>query len=287
MIRRFCVSHTKPLLPEGWYDDCIALGDFQPDSVFHVSHLDQFWHDARPLAYGAAGSYVLPIAIERFAGDAELIEVSTFRKRTLPSPQGIESRIYPTMRELSLENFEKEAELSVFGPSPGIDFLVAQPLHVKKTILGNYAAVHHRRDILDYASLAVEMGVLDSNSASEFLAAEHFIPTGVELGIYPKTWLIDALSKLELVGRQFLNQYGTRVKDYNRFQIRAVGFLGERLGSFLLIRHLMDTYSNNIPSEVFGYMTTIVEGNSSYSAGLADQPRNSSSWHRPKHRGSE
>lgn len=229
----------------------------------------------------------MPVAIERFCSGADLIEISTYRKRTLPSPQGIESQIYPTMRELSLENFEKEAELSAFGPSPGLEFLVAQPLHVKKTIIGNYAAVHHRRDIIDYASLAVEVGVLDSNSAAEFLAAEHFIPTGVELGIYPKAWLIDALSKIELVGRQFLNRYGTRVKDYNRFQIRAVGFLGERLGSHLLIRHLTETYSNDIPADIFGYMTTIVEGNSRYSAGLADRQRNWSSWRRPKHGGSE
>lgn len=272
MIHRYCISHEQPLLPHSWYDTCIALGDFQPDSASHVRQLDQFWHEARPIAYGAAGSHVLPIAIERSSSGAELIEVCSYRKRILPSPEGIESRIYPTMRELTLQDFGKEAELAVFLPRADHGFLVAQPLRLRKPVVDHYAAIHHRRDILDYTSLAVEMGVLDSDSASEFLAARYFIPGGVELGIFPTEWLVQVLSGIEVVGRQFLIRHGDRVKKYNSFQIRAVGFLAERLGSFFLVRHLTERYSNNIPAEIFGYMTTIVEDNSNYSAGLADQP---------------
>ncbi|OBG17987.1 hypothetical protein A5765_05175 [Mycolicibacterium celeriflavum] len=284
MIDRYCISHKRPLLPAGWYDHCIALGDFQPDSVFHVSHLDQFWHEARPIAYGAAGTYVLPIAIQRFSGDADFIEVSNYRKRILPSREGVEAYKYPTLRELDVESFGKTAELSIFIPKPEHEFLIAQPLHVKKSIFGHYKAVHHRRDILDYTSLAVEMGVLDSKSASEFLAAKHFIPGGVELGIYPKAWLVRALSSIELLGREFLNRHGNRLKYYNAFQIRAVGFLSERLGSFILIRHLVEKYSNNIPAEIFGHMTVIVEGDSRYSAGLTDRPKKRWDSHNRKDR---
>ena len=214
----------------------------------------------------------MPIAIERFSNGAKLIEISNYRKRILPFSVGIESHY--DMRELSLENFEKEAELSVFIPRADLEFLVAQPVYFENSIIGQYAACHHRRDILDYTSLAVELGVLDSNSASKFLAAKHFIPGGVELGIFPKSWLIHTLSGIELVGRQFLYRYGNRLKKYDSYQIRAVGFLSERLGSFLLIRHLMGKYSNNIPGDIFGYMTIIAEDDSSYFAGLADRPRN-------------
>jgi hypothetical protein len=272
MIHRFCISHKKPLLPESWYDDCISLGDFQSDSVFHVRQLDRFWHEARPIAYGAAGTYVLPIAIERLSSAAELIEISSYRKRIFPSPEGIATKI--RMRELSLGNLGKEAELSVSMPRADLEFLVPQPLYFENSIIGQYTLYHHRRDILDYTSLAIEMGVLDSNSASEFLAAKHFIPGGVEFGIYPKSWLIHALSRIELVSRQFIYRYGDRLRKYDMYQIRAVGFLSERLGSFLLVRHLMEKYSNSIPADIFGYGTVIVEGNSSYSEGLADRPRN-------------
>jgi len=226
----------------------------------------------------------LPIAIERFAGDAKFIEISAYRKRILPSPEGIESPSYPTMRELSFEDFENETELSVFVPRTDLEFLVAEPLYFENSIIGQYAAGHYRRDIRDYTSLAIEMGVLDANSASEFLASKHFIPGGVELGIYPKSWLVPTLSTIEVVSRQFLDRYGNRVKKYINQQVRAVGFCSERLGSFLLIRHLMEKYSNKIPADIFGYITVMVEGNSGYSAGLAeiaDRPR-MSSWYRPK-----
>src|SRR5690349_13301734 len=109
MIHRFCISHTKPLLPESWYDDCIALGDYQTDSAFHVAELDQLWHEARPLAYGAAGTRVVPKAIERLSRTPDHIEICSYRKRLLPYLTGRESRLYPTMRELSFESLNDES----------------------------------------------------------------------------------------------------------------------------------------------------------------------------------
>lgn len=265
-IHRFCVTHKKPVLPDNWYDDCIALGDFQPDSALHVRQLDQFWHDARPLAYGAAGTYVLPIAMRRFCSSAQLIEISNYRKRVLPVSVGIECPLH--QRALSLDNFDKLAELSAFIPGAENEFLVAQPLYVEDTILEQYATCHHRRDILDYTALAVEAGVLDSNSASAFLGAKYLVPGGAELGIYPKSWSIQTLSMIELVGRQFLHRYSHRLRRYDDYQIRAIGFLSERLGSFFLLRHLMERYANNIPAEIFGHMTIIAEEESSYFVGV-------------------
>lgn len=281
VIHRFCISHEKPLLPESWYDDCIALGDFQPDSQFHVRQLDKFWHEARPLAYGAAGTYVLPAAIATLPNRPKFIEISSHRKRILPSPEGIESQSYgyPSMRELRVEESEKDAELSVFTPSADLEFLVAQPIYFKGSILGQYADSHYRRDLLDYTSVAIEEGVLNEDSASEFLDTCHFISGGVQLGIYPTSWLIETSSKIDLVSRQFLTRYRGRLKRYDIYQIRAVGFLSERLGSFLLIRHLADKYSNKIPANIFGYMTALVEGDSSYSIALADRKRKWPSWH--------
>ncbi|WP_142280371.1 hypothetical protein [Mycobacterium paraense] len=273
MIHRFCITHKTPLLPQSWYDDCIALGDFQTDSALHVKQLDRFWHEARPLAYSSAGTCVLPIAIKRFCSAADRIEISSYRKRILPSPEGVESQIYPTMRELSPIS-GGQAEVAILARTTDLEFLVSQPLYFKQSIIGQYEEAHHRRDILDYTSLAIETGVLDSKSAWEFLDAKHFIPGGVEQGIYPRAWLVDALSKIERVGRLFLERHSRRLVKYDDYQIRAVGFLSERLGSYFLLRHFNEKYSNNIPNEIFGYMSVVVDNNSGYSAGLTDRPAN-------------
>lgn len=270
MIHRYCITHAKPQLPDSWYDRCIALGEFQPDSDCHVRQLDRYWHAARPIAYGAAGSYVLPIAIRKHSQHADLIEICSFRKRILPYPAGVEAQIFPSLRELDLDAVAEGDVAPQLGWEPETGFLVAQPLYFKHTVYRHYASIYRGQDFLDYTSIAVELNVLDSHSASQFMTAKHFIPGGVELGVYPKPWLADVLSKLEAVGRAFLERHGSRVRTYDKYQVRAVGFLSERLGSFILIRHLMDKYSNNIPAETFGHMTVIVSENSRYTAGLGD-----------------
>lgn len=270
MIHRFCISHEKPLLPESWYDDCISLGDYQPDSPSHVRQLDQFWHEARPIAYGTAGTNVLPIAIERFATAATLIEICSHRKRMLPSPEGVESEVVSGCRELRFGNFEEKAELSVHMRGAGLEFLVAQPLYFANSIVEKQIELRHfdRRDIRDYMSIALEMGVLDPDTAKDFLAAKHFIPGGSQIGIYPKSWLMCQLSKRERIDRQFLSRYRHRIEKYETVQIRAVSFLAECLGSFILFRHLTEKYSNNIPAEIFGYVTVILDSNIWHAQGI-------------------
>ncbi len=268
VIHRFCITHERPLIPESWYDTCISLGDFDPDSEFHVRQLDVYWHEARSISYGAAGSYVLPIAIGRIAPDAQYIEYSAYRKRILPAPVGIQSPAYIVMREMTVGNAEMEAELATFVPSADLGFLIARPVILHDMIIGNYARNHHLIDLLDYVSGAIELGVLDSNSALEFLTMTHFVTGGVELGIYPREWLVRVISALEAVGRNFLNRCGDRIRGYDRYQVRAIGFLSERLGSYLLLRHLTEKFENNIPDEVFGYLTTVVEPDVGYASGL-------------------
>lgn len=268
-IYRLCVTHKKPLLPESWYDACISLGEFQPESQFHVRQLDRFWHEARPIAYGAAGSYVLPTALATFSKLPDRVEISTYRKRILGSPVGRESRTHAPMRELDSEVATTMPELAPPNLRSESGFLIAQPVHFK-SVGKQYASVHHRRDIRNYVSLAIQMGVLDKKSAAELLAAQTLIPGGIELGIYPTDWLTRTMAQLELVGREFLYRYGRRVSRYDNYQVRAVGFLSERLGSFLLLRHLRSEFSGSIPDDIFGHMTNIVEGGGHYSTGKAD-----------------
>jgi len=269
-IMRFCVSHAKPLLPNDWYDYCISLGDYQLESPTNVRQLDRFWYESRPIAYGAAGTHVLPIVIEKFASSASHIEILSYRKRVIPTPEGVESTSFPTMQELTRQQLLAKGELFASVPPAGLEFLLAQPLSFEESVIGQYAACHYREDILDYAAIAVELGVLGKGAVGEFLEAKHFIPGGAELGVYPKSWSMHSLAAIERVSREFLVRHGSRIETYGHYQIRAVQFLSERLGSYLLIRQLVELYPNCIPAGIFGYMTTIVEENAEYVPGLGD-----------------
>ena len=232
-IHRFCIAHTTPLIPETWYDTCIALGNYQTDSISHISQLDQYWHEARPIAYGAAGSYALPAAIEKFAPHADLIEISVHRKRILISPEGEQPGYLPAWRLLTVPECKEKTELAtVITPPSDSGFLVVHPQYLADGIIGQYAMTHHFSDFLDYTSIAIEMAVLDNESAEKFCAENLFFGGGAELGIFPKSWLIPTLTQLERVGREFLRRHGNRIKTYDSYQVRAVGFLSNAWARF-------------------------------------------------------
>lgn len=252
------------MLPVDWYDSSISLGEYQTQSEFHISRLDTFWHEARPVAYGAAGMHALPQAIAKLPAEIQLIEISSYRKRILPLEAGRLSRTYLSMRELTVTEAETAKGLAVFVPTNQEGFLVAAPRPFKMSVLKQYAKYHHRKDIIDYISLAVSLGVLEEAEASELLAMRVFIPGGVQLGIYPRAWLVEALRQIGSVSREFLYRYRDRVYGYDNVQVRAVGYLDERLGSYKLIKYFGEKYAGKPPTDLFGYITTIVEQGSKY-----------------------
>jgi len=282
-IPRFCVTHKQPMLPRSWYDYPIALGKYLPESPFHISKLDPFWDEARPIAYGAAGSYGVPAALSRYPSTAPLIEISTFRKRCLPTALGVDSiGMVPGggWRDVEIAEAERRTDVARFTPPFG--FLFNSPLLVPTTVSFHYADCHHFRDLLDYASLAIELGVLDGRGAQEMLGAKYLIPGGVEMGVFPRTWLVSTLTAIEKVSREFLIRYGERVRTYDDHQIRAVGFLSERLGSYMLLRDVLARFAGMrmadlssdgclpLPQEMFGHMTIVLDNGGTYTPGRAE-----------------
>lgn len=273
-ILRYCVTHANPLLPSSWYDKKICLGDFEKESDLHVSNLSIFWHESRPLCYGAAGSYCIPLAVKKASNKIKIIEISSFRKKILSSEIGKASQTYEGMRELTFsEAFSFGSELVNSESAFKNEFLVASPYVFPPnapTILDQYSIAHHKNDIIDYVNIAVKYGFIDGKSAVDFLDSRCIIPGGCELGIFPKNWLIDTLSKLEILGREFLRLYGSRITEYDSYQIRCIGFLSERLGSFLLQKELSKRFNGKTPPSVYGHMTTIIQSGQSYHIGYTN-----------------
>lgn len=264
-MTRFCISHQQPLLPRGLYDICVALGTFNLDDPWHISRLDPYWHGRRPLAYGAAGSYALPKALARLGSALpSRITITSYRKCVSSHPLGKPSAAFSAVREVPLEESQTITADSL-APVAGHEFLVTAPFELG-SVLTQYGQAHMLQDLLDYASLAIEYEILSNAQTTEFLSGSTFIPGGCELGSFPAEFLRKSLSLLAFLGMHFLDRYADRVAQYDPYQVRALGFLSERLGSYLLLRELTRRYPAGIPNAVFGHMICLTSDGENYQA---------------------
>ena len=255
--RTFCVAHESPLAPEKLFDFAIGIGEYHPARGKHVSALDPFWDRMRPIAYGAAGNYVIPRAIDEKMPAAELTGVFSHRKIVVRSPIGQQAAKYPVYREISLST-ALQLPTDEAHARDGCDFLIGAPLKSPRGIVQQYAQMHHVIDLFDYLSMAVQIGVMTSQDAKEFTLDTDFIPGGCELGIYPTDWLYATLGQLEMLGRRFVTRFGNRIRTYDSYQVRAIGFLAERLGSYFLLKELRRRYPQGIPGSLIGCLCVIV-----------------------------
>lgn len=255
--RIFCVSHESPLTPERLFDCAIGIGEYRPTRGHHVSRLDSFWHQKRPVAYGAAGNYVIPRAIEAEEPATELTGIFSHRKIVVRSPIGREAAKYPVFREISPSTALQLSPNEV-RVREGYDFLIGAPVPFPQGIVQHYAQMHHAIDLFDYLSIAVRIGVLTPADVRALTLDTNFIPGGCELGIYPTAWLHATLRKLEAVGRDFVIRWENRIRTYDTYQVRAVGFLAERLGSYLLLKELRRRYPQGIPRDLIGCLCVVV-----------------------------
>ncbi len=288
----YCISHMEPKVPDRFFTDIIALGEYGQDLPLHISKIDAFWHEARPVAFASAGCFAMSKIIQTTTG-SPVVGLCSFRKILLPKasrpddPRAFQVEIrHEDVKNLSLSD--------TLPPKAGQDFFVAGPLMFPDGIIGQYSKNHILRDLLDFTSLCIDLGVLTSEQAKDFLLCPLFIPGGSDFGFYPAQWLAKSQSRLELVGRTFVNQYRERILSYERFEVRALSYLTERLGSYFVLMELMERYQwkptfhltnefgsgvqmlcgqehlGPIPPEIFGRMHVFVDSYGSYKGGLAD-----------------
>jgi hypothetical protein len=205
---------------------------------------------------------VIPRAIDA-EGATRLTGVFSHRKIIVRTKIGEPSRVLGFYNEVSVAdaNLIHREEIE---PRPGCEFLVGFPLKFECGVVEHYIDTHRGIDLFEYVSMAVDMGILTLDQAQEFAQEKIFIPGGCELGIYPTAWLRSVLEKLERLGREFVTRCAPRIRTYDNFQVRAVGFLAERLGSYFLLSELRARFSAGIPRELCGHLCAIVPPGGSY-----------------------
>jgi hypothetical protein len=260
--RTYCVTHEAPLVPDHLADYIIGIGDYHPIRGAHISALDAYWDRMRPFSYGAAGNYVIPRAIDA-TGTTDLTGIFSHRKIIVRTQIGKPSEVLAFLYEISTDEAKRIPRREI-EPQPGFEFLIGFPLNFRCGVLEHYIEAHRAIDMFEYVSMAVDIGIMTLDQAQEFAREKIFIPGGCEMGVYPTAWLRPVLETLEILGREFVTRCAARLRTYDNFQVRAVGFLAERLGSFFLLTELRRRFPAGVPRELCGYQCAIVPPGGSY-----------------------
>jgi len=90
------------------------------------------------------------------------------------------------------------------------------------------------------------------------------------LGFYPTEWIVPTLEKLALTGKEFLKRHAGRIAYYDNYQVRALGFLAERLGSYLLQQELQRRFPDRLPAQLIGSACSLTQKDGTYEPALVD-----------------
>lgn len=220
----------------------LRLGPAQRnDGGLNLRDLAPEWEPYHPILGSTAGTFALKNLVVARHPDATHVGMCQYRK--FVSNRRLSHVAAPSYEAMDLV---PAASISpaLLGEAmqPGArDFMVTRPFiltdaeHHQYDLLEQYGRVHLAEDLLRFTAEAVEQKVLDKSEAEMFFREEWLVTGGVELGVYPAPFWIDAVTAIENVTRACVRRYPQAREGYNA---RAWAFCSERLGSYLLLRHL-------------------------------------------------
>ena len=158
-------------------------------------------------------------------------------------------------RYLTLEDMLKFDPTEKFKPRNGYDHLLATPLTLSKGVLVQYANCHHLRDIMLFSTVLIDAKILNENQVIDFLTTKTLI-AGASAGTFKIVDFIKIIDILQVAAEKFFeNGY----KPYSdQYQKRVIGFLLERLHSFLLLNEVVKQYKGSFGSTTMVSQSAVI-----------------------------
>ncbi|MDC9818372.1 hypothetical protein ABRQ07_08685 [Pectobacterium polonicum] len=204
---------------------------------------------------GALGTMVILKLLESGEIKTKSVTVWQYRKFVVNHKYGKPSLELNSMYMIDKKTSQRinfAAELRTRG-----DFLIPSPISFD-SLYAQYLSCHNIADLLRYTAIAVENKILSPQDSMHFFNRSYFSIGGSELGTYPADWWVKTFKGLSTIALDFISNHEPSQKD-DPYQKRAVAFCQERLGSFLLLKHICELYNNTLPSSLFGTLHTIAE----------------------------
>lgn len=229
-ILNICVGH-KPF-PQAYvhYFDYM-LSPFPIASEGRVKVVSHYlFGDNGPSLSEYAQIFWLLVNLDHFLNGETHIRTFHYRRFVSDGQTGLgEACSFPwakTVREDQLELFSQD-----FARSGGSE-MVNTPCKFPEGILCQYAGVGHLEDLLDFAKFLIKEDILSATDTAQFLRGDVLIPGG-SIAVLS----VENSRKIHSV----LFQASTFINDPNYmartgYQRRNMGFMLERLNSYLLIK---------------------------------------------------
>ena len=233
-----CLTHVPLWVDMPPYVTTIYSGDAQGPGLLNLRDLAPEWEPFHPVLGGTAGAFALKNLLRQHP-EATQVGICQYRKFVSRKRLGVPAENYKVMDILDRTKLQAQVLAEAMLPG-GPGFLVGQPgqftvNEVSYDYLYQYKDVHHVEDLLRFTAEAVELGVLHKNEVGPFFQEKIFFPGGIELGFFPADFWIASISAVESVVRACVQRYPTR---RDGAQARVWSFCVERLGSYLLLKHL-------------------------------------------------
>ena len=186
----------------------------------------------------------------------ELITICQYRRFVFNKKLGKQSLNMPWCMILTYKEIKLLSVTNEYLPLTGNAYLLGSIIKVP-SILEQYAEAHFIRDILQFTSTLIDLGIFTNENAFDFLSSQYLIPSP-SCGTFTLECFITIFEVLELAATGYWNN-GYKPYD-DQYQSRVVSFLLERLNSYLLISYL-NKNSLNINS-LLGITTMVTPENS-------------------------
>jgi hypothetical protein len=252
----FCATHVPLQLEFPSSVKVLRLGSFQAEGELNLRDLAPEWDVFHPLLGATAGSFAIRNFLKSHP-EYDHVAMCSYRKFITREKIGVPVPSFPLNHGVSLEKV-RQSDLSQLLDYQDCEFLVSPPLRFNEWGIANvfkqYQQDHHVEDLLRFLAEAVAEKMLEPIEVYELLNQTELIPGGAEFGVYPVYFYLNAIDRLERIVAAYLKRFRT-IRD--GYQLRSISFCCERVGSFILMKHLKHLHPEGVPTSYFGHIHLI------------------------------
>lgn len=256
-----CISHIPLPVPMPDKVTTFYMGGLSHEGAYNTATYAPEWVAYNQLVAGMEGLFAVRNYILQHRPDVTRIGICSYRKFVSRYRiTGVLAEDGWTMDVIRDADRERQSLEDMMDPGDAY-FLVGNPIGFMRNArpvgyLEHYIGEHHAQDLLRMVAVAQDLGVFNKEDVYAFLHEKPFYIGGVELGVFPAEFWLQAVGQAEDVLRECIRQYPQQREGYQR---RAWAFCAERLTSYMIARYLRGAGTLDV-SACYGKLNIMVQG---------------------------